>query len=198
MKKIVLSAIAICFAAIAVASIAMIFCEENCTLAVNSISKIVMQSTLTGVITFLGLLFTLSSQEQRYRTENEVVNCPSIVVCPQSSPPSGEIKTNRIVANLPIIYCTSETTKRTVDCTCINCRNNYALNVYVVQNDTKQFISLHNNKKELTLVLSSKKEDSFEIFFENIYGIRYRQKIDYNFQDGYKEVIFISSPPERT
>lgn len=161
-----------------------------------TISKILIQSICTGTVTFLGLFFTIYSQEIQNREKLRVELCPCFIV-KLNGMPSAAKEYNDNFSNNMVICCNSRKV-REVKCDIINCRNNFGLNVAIYKDNLKKYIgSLNGNEKlSITLILDSDNENSFFINFEDVYGIRYFQKIDYNFIGN--RYNFISHQPTRS
>ena len=131
-----------------------------------TVSKIMIQSICTGTVTFLGLFFTIYSQEIQSKERIRIELCPCFIIT-SNGKPSTTKEYNHDLSNNMIVCCNSRKI-REVECNIINCRNNFGLNILISKNNSKRYIGSlnYNEKLPVTLILNSDDKDSFFINFE--------------------------------
>lgn len=183
---------------IVIAAVSLFVCNSNNLLEQNivDICRILIQSTITGAITFIGLLLTFLSQEQQTKNKNQLDIRPCFII-ENCSSLSAKMNQKNIPKNSNAVMCSSSTELRTVECSIVNCKNNYGLNVNI--QTIEGFYKLGNIKTEnieLLLVVDGTKGDEILIIFEDVYGCSYEQKIKYTYQNN-NQIVFTSKQPER-
>lgn len=163
---------------------------------IAEISTIVFQSILSGTITFLGLLFTIVTQGFQNESKEKKQLCPCFIIITKGKV-SAEIDKIEI-KDEAINVEKNEKSFRIQDCILINVKNNYALNTYFLgTNNKKQYFE--NNAEHatiLSLALSARGAGNFFVFFEDVYGNKYKQKIKYFLNDTENEYQFVSKAPK--
>ena len=139
MKKIVVITLLIDFIIVIVA-ISIFACNSTDLpeQKIVDVCKIIIQSTIAGAITFTGLLLTFSSQESQTKNKNQLDICPCFIIenCGILSA-AKEKKDITITPNT--VMCSTSTKLRTVECSIVNCKNNYGLNVTIKTKILKSF-----------------------------------------------------------
>ena len=161
------------------------------------ISKLVLQSTVTGVVTFTGLLLTIFSQDNQSKRKEQLKLCACLII-KNSSGASASKDITCIKNNPKVIVCDDKPQIRTVECMVENCKKNYALNLSI--ESVHGEVKLGTIKDECrNIQLALKKEETGELVFkfEDIYGLKYKQKIVYEYQQHINTFQFISKQPKR-
>lgn len=160
-------------------------------------SSMIMQSTITGAVTFIGLYLTCLSQDMQDTRKERMELCPCIVV-KDSLSPSVIKDENSISKNQKIIICSNMNKVRTVTCSIMNCKKNYVLNLSIRdKNGNREVGTIINEIFTLELALNAENKGELIFEFQNIYGLKYKQKIIYEYQSGIKNYYFISNQPKR-
>lgn len=172
--------------------IVAVFCATNYDFSSQKGSEIyvlILEGTISGMVTLGGLVFTFYKQEQ-------IARCPCFII-EQKSFSSTKIEYSRIEKTKYIICC-DETTKfvRKVTVDIRNAKNAWAINYSV--NGVKQG-SLQGLKSiEKTLVLpdgfASNCKEKINITFQDVYGTSYSQVIEFSQRD--TEYLFTSKQPQ--
>lgn len=181
------------------ASIVCYFCFYNndTTQPLVNFLQIIIQSTITGLITFGGLFFTIWSQEHQTKMKEDKNICPCIIA-KKIENITAQRKVTSIKETSETIICTTDEDIRIVKCTFCNCKNTYGLNLFI--NSKNGNILLSNIKdNDFTLSLAISCTDGYIYFYyEDIYGQKYRQKLTYKYSGSLSEQLrFISYQPER-
>lgn len=164
---------------------------------ITEISKLVLQSTVTGIITFAGLFLTIYSQDNSFKKKEQMQLCACLII-KNSCGTSASKDISSIISNPQVIICCEESQLRTVECVFVNCKNNYALNLSLVAiNGEVKLGTIKDDDLHLQLALKEEKVGRLIFNFEDIYGLKYRQKIVYEYQQYANEFQFISHQPKR-
>lgn len=160
------------------------------------LSKIILQAMLTGAVTFLGLFFTIFSQEGQNKKQKELDFCPCIIVND-----FGGLSTTRDIGSIndteKIVVCCSDDIIRTIDLSICNCKFNYGLNLSVESNSGEYYLGNIKNEN-INIKITLKNDDYYLVFkFEDAYGLKYEQKIKYQYDNKMKSIRFISCQPTR-
>lgn len=144
----------------------------------EDIYKIIAQSMLSGLTTFLGLFFTFKFQIKQNEEVNREARCPSFAIKQEGRiGVSFDYRNTRDEQGWSCMN-DSDVMARKVACSLINVKKAYALNVQICNNlvGVVEAEAYHKG----TLVLSDdKKEGEIKIIFEDAYGITYLQIITY-------------------
>ena len=137
------------------------------------------------------------SQEHQNKTKERKELCPCIIVKKTDSlTAKRDISSVKETSNT--IISTADQEIRTVDCVFCNCKNNYCLNLCIQERNKKILLgSVKDAEFKLSLALSST-DGVLTFYFEDIYGVKYKQKIAYTYSVTIRnELQFISKQPER-
>lgn len=173
------------------------FYNNDTTQPLVNFLQIIIQSTITGLITFGGLFFTIWSQEHQTKMKEDKNICPCIIA-KKIENITAQRKVTSIKETSETIICTTDEDIRIVKCTFCNCKNTYGLNLFI--NSKNGNILLSNIKdNDFTLSLAISCTDGYIYFYyEDIYGQKYRQKLTYKYSGSLSEQLrFISYQPER-
>lgn len=199
MKKFIIIAI-ICCLVIAVISVAlfMYYSTDCINEQLTKITSIVFQAILSGSITFIGLFFTVLSQEVHKKEQQKDEVKPCFVINPiESAGPK------RLVSELQlsgdVVLCSEAKELRALHCELVNTKENYGLNVSIqCPYETSFYLgSVKKQNHTLKLLLDGVQESYLWLFFEDVYGVKYKQKIVYKYEERYNRYRFTSVQPKR-
>lgn len=147
-----------------------------CSVIAN-ISITILGAFVTGIVTFVGLFFTVSFQDQQARVSEELKNCPLFVI-EETDQPSTSRQVDSMMDDVDIYDGEIGAEVRKIECDIKNIKNNYALNVLMQMNRSGKTLCIRNNQT-IKLCLLSQEDGKILISFEDIYGVNYTQEIDY-------------------
>ncbi len=199
MKKYILLTILICIAIVVLSSLLLMnSSKDKEEIKLATISSNIFQATLSGCITFAGLFLTVLSQEQQQKNiqTKELMPCFILKATTIAGPKSGK---ENILGNNKIINCSNSEELRTIECEITNAKDNYAINVGLVNANDCIFLigSLGSDKQQLLLALDSLAEGTIIVVFEDVYGHKYKQHITYKYDEGKNKYVFTSCQPKR-
>lgn len=161
------------------------------------ITKTMMQAITSGIITFIGLLFTILFQEKQSEHKQSTELCPCFVINSDGTAGAKENGTDFDNTSITVI-CSSAAQVRLIQCKLFNAKNNQALNVSISNNKNENYLGSTGDKELIrNLILKSEGVDEFFINFEDVYGIKYKQKIIYEYFKDNNNYKFVSNMPEK-
>lgn len=166
---------------------------------VADVSKQVFSSLITGLVSFTGLLITITFQNQQALHKQLVDIQPCFVVIPDGAA-SAEKTRDYFQSNGQYYLCSSSTYLRTISSQIKNVKSNaYAINVALTDDLQKIHYPLGSYENEpITCDLALKNGTSlFYIDFEDVYGTKYYQEIKYEYNNEHNQYTFIMSQPTR-
>lgn len=165
----------------------------------TNLSKDAIQSILTGVITFLGLFFTMSFQHSQTIREKEEAICPNFVVEASNHASANmqysDCKQSDFCSAGDVYKGNVRTQKIQID----NCKSTFAVNTILLTKDKNQSHSVGSITHEtITLDCTLEAGSSyFYIQFDDAIGTKYSQKIDYEYQKSLNKYTFVSHKPTK-
>lgn len=148
---------------------------------ITKISITILGAFVAGIVTFIGLFFTVSFQDQQARFSEELKNCPLFVI-EERDQPSALRQVNSSMNDVDIYDGEIGDNVRKINCDIKNVKNNYALNVLIKMNRSGKTLCIRNDQT-IKLCLLSQEGGKILISFEDIYGIDYTQEIDYFYEN---------------
>ena len=161
MKKFVVISLLIDLIIVIIAVSVFIFnSSDSVEQQIVDVCKIIIQATITGTITFTGLLLTFLSQEQQIKNKNKLELCPCFII--ENCNSLSAIKTKDDIAkNSGVLICSTAANIRTVECAIVNCKDTYGLNVSLETCDGAYKLgNLKSQDIELILAVNGKEETS--------------------------------------
>ena len=164
---------------------------------IMEISKLVFQAAVTGFVTFTGLFLTIYSQDVQLKKKERTEICACLIIN-YSHGTSASKNISNIVNNKNVIICSEEEMVRTVECVIVNCKNNYALNLSVESTCGEIKLGIIKDTPiKVQFALKEEAEGEITFKFEDIYGMQYKQKVVYEYQQRNNEYQFVSQQPQR-
>lgn len=161
--------------------------------AMVSIMGIVIESLLTGAVTFTGLIITFSFQRQHDKENYEKSVCPCVVVKTASDNNSSQKIDSSLVDKTELLV-TNEKYVRGLKCNIFNPTSNYILNVKLVGIGEREFPLELKRNKTFKLYLANNNKNKLVFSFEDIFGNRYRQIIEYEKVENEDYTFHYTSP----
>lgn len=200
MKKKIFIVIIVC--AIVLIASGMLFLKASCYDCMKNVStlcKISFQSILSGLITFTGLLITISFQTKQAEEKHLLDLCPCFIV--EENDAASELMDYRYFANdtQKTVVCTEKSKLRSCVCLLQNTKEVSSLNVELLNDRGDVCLNLGSKAKvneKLFLVLSGENPSTLFVRFKDSYGNQYTQCIDYKYKLNNK-YVFISHKPEK-
>lgn len=200
MKKIIIFTICICIIVeIVVTGAFMYLSQDECSEKLVVVAQIILQAILSGVVTFVGLFFTILSQERQANDSFILQQRPCFIIDP---PNYASVKSvlSEITTKQSLIICHEDGEVRTSQCVLKNVKDNYGINVFIrSENSNLNYIGNFSKDygKNVQLVLKAQEDGEFWVEFEDVYGNKYKQKINYKYLDGQNKYQFFSNQPQR-
>ena len=173
--------------------------SDNCLEIFSTLSKIAFQSVLSGLITFIGLLITISFQTKQAEEKRLLDLCPCFIV-EGSGAASALMDQHDFTDEGHVVFvCSDSTNQRSCVCLLHNTKAVYALNIELLNDRNELCYSLGSKAKvdeSLLLVLLGNNPSFFSVRFKDSYGNQYVQRIEYKYTSNNK-YVFISYKPEK-
>ena len=200
MKKRIKTCIYVCITTLITAAVLFfIFSVEDFYTNISALSKTAFQAVFSGIITFIGLYFTITFQTSQAIEKKLQDLCPSFIV--EEDGVASELKDKHFFenGNSKTYVCSEMTQLRSCVCLIKNTKAIAALNIELLDDSKAVCLTLGSKaaaNEKILLVLSGKKQSMFYICFQDSDGNKYTQQIDYKFVENNK-YVFISNKPEQ-
>lgn len=162
---------------------------------ISEVVKIGYQAMLTGTVTFSGLFFTILSQEQQSKKKQRIELCPCIVVT-ECNVTASDHKVESISATGNVRVCCSDKSVKLAEVTIANCKDNYGINLSLLGNECTYPLGNLAEKEVALKIALSPISNKLVFLFEDVYGLKYRQEIHYQY-DGQGRISFTAQQPTR-
>ena len=181
MKKYLIIAVIIAFALICGATI--LYCIFSAELTICDklveLSMIFLQAILTGLVTFLGLLFTFMFQERHSSKLEEIKDRPFLAIRMCEEYQIGPI-INSKSAERNIICVSNQETVRLVHCNVFNAKSNVLLNLELELGQKKESICI-SDSVPFKMYLANDGINQLYFYFEDIHGNNFKRSVDYSY-----------------
>ncbi|MBQ9887424.1 MAG: hypothetical protein IJM37_11295 [Lachnospiraceae bacterium] len=161
------------------------YSNESLETQITTISKILLQSIVSGFVTFLGLFMTISFNEYQNKQNEKNKICPKFYLVPKER--ASALKKINVIDEKNFFICTYSKNAREIECEIKNTRECKAKKIFIKKNlNIKKKIKnleCKDNICFLTLGNNCRFYRSFKIFFEDVMGNKYKQKIKYKYDD---------------
>ena len=161
------------------------------------ISKTILPSVCSGFVTFLGLFITMCFNEYQTKIKARENLCPVLYI--NSSDKASAQQPLAQVDHHRYIVCTKSKTARMIKCEFRNSKDNTVNNLIIKKPCKNQArITLECNKEYTFLFgVCPKRFLSFYLYYEDVLGRKYKQKIKYKFNPEQINYYFKSCGPKR-
>lgn len=178
------------------------YSNENISAQIVTISKIMLQSVISGLVTFLGLFITISFNEYQIK-QKELIKIRPVLYFEPIEMASALIKKKTIIKS-DGFNCSNSKKVRKLTCTLCNSENNSVKNIYLKKllsiNMESNYSDTSNDNNLYCLYLNAENSsilNRFYIQYEDIMGNKYKQTVKYKFDSNKKTYTLKMSIPRR-
>ena len=160
-----------------------------------TLSKIALQSIISGFITFLGLYITISFNERQINRKELIEKRPNLSI--DFIGKASSKKNRDTIDSKNTIICTESKNVRTIDCRIKNLKECEVKRIHIKHSRIISIEIKCLDKFEVALCENPIKCKRFYIVYEDVMGNKYQQKVKYKFEKRKSTYAKTTSEPKR-